>query len=219
MGPSNEPLLYDLSGDTFFTVGQEGSLPDLYTSSSPYSVVSTIKKFEDLVKLQQMVTEFYKPSTSTIEAVEGNCTFNPGGGSGGYFGTCESNRFYILMSQLYINPEFFTTLVNDLTSGTEVKSNPTLVEKIKQRSEDLKTTWFIPILDFYKNKFKTEIEDTQNYKECTTWKIPDNTIKTCKYVYPAVGDLDEKKKKIKDLYSNNNLNDDKTTFNGKVTFN
>ena len=69
------------------------------------------------------------------------------------------------------------------------------------------------------NKFKTDIEDTQDYKECTTWKLPDETVKTCQYTYPAVGDLDEKTKKIKDLYSNNNLNSDKATFNGKVTFN
>jgi len=55
--------------------------------------------------------------------------------------------------------------------------------------------------------------------EATTWKIPDGTVKTCKYVYPAVGDLNIKTKKIKELYSNVNLNDDKKTFNGKVTFN
>lgn len=219
MGPSNEPLLYDLSGDTFFQIGGTGSLPDLYTSSSNYSVVSTIKKFQDLTTINWMVSDFFKSNNSTIENNEGQCTFNPGQGSGSYFGTCADNRFYNLMSQLYINSEYYTTLVNDLTSGTEVKSDPTLVEKIKERSEFIKEYWCVNILNFFKDKFKKDIEDTQGYKECTTWKIPDGTIKTCKYVYPAVGDLDEKKKKIKDLYSNNNLNEDKATFNGKVTFN
>ena len=219
IGPSNEPLLYDLSGDTFFTVGSTGSLPDIYTSSASYSVTSAIKKFENLVKLNDMVTEFYKPNTSTIQKIDGDCTFQTEGSVGGYFVTCENNRFYTLMSQLYINNEFYTTLVNNLTSGNEIKADPTLVEKIKQRSEFLKNDQYIPILDFYKNKFKTDIEDTQDYKECTTWKLPDETVKTCQYTYPAVGDLDEKTKKIKDLYSNNNLNSDKATFNGKVTFN
>ena len=133
MGPSNEPLLYDLSGDTFFTVGSTGSLPDIYTSSASYSVTSAIKKFENLVKLNDMVTEFYKPNTSTIQKIDGDCTFQTEGSVGGYFVTCENNRFYTLMSQLYINNEFYTTLVNNLTSGNEIKADPTLVEKIKQR--------------------------------------------------------------------------------------
>ena len=218
LNSTNEPLLYDLSGDTFFTVGNTGSLPDVYNSQSDYSVYSTIKKFETLLKNEDMVTDFFNPKTSTIQKIEGNCVFSTVG-VGGYFGTCSANRFYVLMSQLYINSEYYTTLVNELTSGTEIKSDQTLVEKIKQRSEYLKSEQYIPILDFYKNKFKTNIEDTQIYKTCTTWKIPDGTIKTCKYVYPAVGDLNIKTKKIKELYSNVNLNDDKKTFNGKVTFN
>jgi hypothetical protein len=218
LNSANEPLLYDLSGDTFFTVGNEGSLPDVYTSESDYSVYSTIKKFETLLKNEDMTTDFFNSKTSTIQKSEGNCKFSTEG-IGGYFGTCPANRFYVLMSQLYINSEYYTTLVNDLTSGNEIKSDQTLVEKIKQRSEYLKSGEYIPILDFYKSKFNSNIEDTQIYKECTTWKIPDGTVKTCKYVYPAVGDLNIKTKKIKELYSNVNLNDDKKTFNGKVTFN
>jgi hypothetical protein len=109
-------------------------------------------------------------------------------------------------------------LVNDLTSGNEIKSSPQLVEKIKERSEGLRVI-YTSFQDKYKESFKRDIEDSQEYKTCITWKIPDNTVKTCNYVYPAVGDLEVKAKKLKDLYSNNNLNEDKKTFNGKVTLN
>jgi hypothetical protein len=122
------------------------------------------------------------------------------------------------MSQIYLNSEYFTTFVNDITSGNEIKSSSQLVEKIKERSEGLKGI-FTSFQNDFKEKFKRDIEDSEVYKTCTTWKIPDNTVKTCNYVYPAVGDLEAKGKKLKDLYSNNNLNEDKTTFNGKVTLN
>ena len=109
-------------------------------------------------------------------------------------------------------------MVNDLTSGPEIKSNSQLVEEIKERSERLKGI-YTSIQDKYKEQFKKFIEDSGDYKTYTTWKIPDNTVKTCNYIYPAVGDLDAKTKKLKDLYSSQNLNQDKQTFNGKVTLN
>jgi hypothetical protein len=159
-----------------------------------------------------MTVDFYQTNTSTIQRPGGTCSFD------NVLATCEDNRFYILMSQLYLNSEYFTTLVNDLTSGNEIKSSPQLVEKIKERSGGLKEI-YEKLQNQFKESFKRDIEDSDVYKTCTTWKIPDNTVKTCNYVYPAVGDLEAKGKKLKDLYSNNNLNEDKTTFNGKVTLN
>lgn len=214
MGPSNEPLVYDLSGETFFAISNDtGSIFDVYTNK----VKTVIENFNTLLNSGQMTYDFYNTKNSTIQSNDNDCKFSTNG-SNAFFGTCEENRFYNLTSQLYLNSEYYTTLVNDLTSGNEVKSSPELVEKIKVRSEGLKTQYTL-LLDFYKTKFKTDIEDTESYKTCTTWKIPDNTVKKCSYVYPAVGDLEVKSKKLKDLYSNVNLNDDKTTFNGKVTFN
>jgi hypothetical protein len=160
-----------------------------------------------------MTVDFYQTNTSTIQRPGGTCAFDTD-----VFGDCEDNRFYILMSQLYLNPEYLTTLVNDLTSGPEIKSNPQLVQEIKKRSEGLKGV-YEEFQNVWKTKFKTDIEDSGDYKTYTTWKIPDNTVKTCNYIYPAVGDLDAKTKKLKDLYSSQNLNQDKQTFNGKVTLN
>ena len=209
MSPSNEPLIYDLSGDTFFAIANDtGSIFDVYTNK----VKTVINDFNTLLNNKEMTVDFYQTNTSTIQRPGGTCIFD------NFFGNCEGNRFYILMSQLYLNSEYFTTLVNDLTSGNEIKSSPQLVEKIKERSEGLRVI-YTSFQDKYKESFKRDIEDSQEYKTCITWKIPDNTVKTCNYVYPAVGDLEVKAKKLKDLYSNNNLNEDKKTFNGKVTLN
>lgn len=214
MNPKNEPLIYDLSGDTFFAAAPDsGSIFDVYTNK----VKNVIKDFDGLLLSQDMTKDYFKPNTSTIQSQDGNCKFSTNS-KDSFFGSCEDNRFYILMSQLYLNQEYFTTLVNDLTSGPEIKSNPQLVQKITERSNQLKGNYEF-FQDGYKEKFKKDIEESEQYKTCTTWKIPDNTVKTCKYVYPGVGDLEAKAKKLKDLYSNNNLNDDKTTFNGKVTLN
>ena len=209
MSPSNEPLIYDLSGDTFFAIANDtGSIFDVYTNK----VKTVINDFNTLLYNKEMTVDFYQTNTSTIQRPGGTCDFEPG------LGDCEDNRFYILMSQLYLNPEYLTTLVNDLTSGPEIKSNSQLVEEIKERSEGLKGI-YTSIQDKYKEQFKKFIEDSDVYKTCTTWKIPDNTVKTCNYIYPAVGDIEAKTKKLKDLYSSQNLNQDKQTFNGKVTLN
>jgi hypothetical protein len=214
MSPSNEPLIYDLSGDTFFAIANDtGSIFDVYTNK----VKTVINDFNTLLYNNNMTVDFYKTNTSTIQSSGGTCAFSTNG-TDVFFGDCEDNRFYILMSQLYLNPEYLTTLVNDLTSGPEIKSNSQLVEKIKERSEGLKGI-YEKFQNVYKELFKTKIEDSDVYKTCTTWKIPDNTVKTCNYIYPAVGDLDAKTKKLKDLYSSQNLNQDKQTFNGKVTLN
>jgi len=214
MSPSNEPLIYDLSGDTFFAIANDtGSIFDVYTNK----VKTVINDFNTLLYNNNMTVDFYKTNTSTIQSSGGTCAFSTNG-TDVFFGDCEDNRFYILMSQLYLNPEYLTTLVNDLTSGPEIKSNSQLVEKIKERSEGLKGI-YEKFQNYYKELFKTKIEDSGDYKTYTTWKIPDNTVKTCGYIYPAVGDLDAKTKKLKDLYSSQNLNQDKQTFNGKVTLN
>jgi hypothetical protein len=215
MSPSNEPLIYDLSGDTFFNISTNdtGSIFDVYTNK----VKTVINDFNALLVSGQMTFDFYKTDKSTIQSSDGTCIFTTNSNNN-FFGTCEDNRFYVLNTPLFTNPEYFTSFVNDLTNGDEIKKNPSLVDGIKLISEGLKTSYG-DFQTFWKTKFKTDIEDSGDYKTYTTWKIPDNTVKTCSYIYPAVGDLEVKTKKLKDLYSSQNLNQDKQTFNGKVTLN
>ena len=219
MGPSNEPQIYDLSGDTFFDVSSETSIFGLYVENQN-SVKNTINNYESDLSAYLLSGQYYNTDTSTIDT-GGGCKFNVpqiSSNSIAFFENCEENRFYTLNSHLFINDSSYTTLVNDLTSGNEIKQNENLVEGIKKICEMLKDE-YRQIKDLLTVFFDKQIKDNTFYLNATKWKLPDNTVKTCTYVYPAVGDLDAKTKKIKDLYSNNNLNDDKKTFNGKVTLN
>ena len=217
MSPSNEPLVYQLSGSQFFNTAEtEGGIFDVYTNKTPTSVLSTLKDWETLLKDGIMTIDYFNKTDSTITNIN-NCSFKIKDTP--YFDTCPQNRFYVLNTPLFTNPEYLTSFVNDLTNGNEIKKNPTLVDGIKKISEGLKD-YYTNFQKIIKDDFFTkEIELNPVYKTCTTWKIPNNTIKTCNYIYPAVDGVDDRTKKLKDLYSSQNLNQDKQTFNGKVTLN
>jgi hypothetical protein len=59
---------------------------------------------------------------------------------------------------------------------------------------------------------------TKAYENAVKYKLPDTTVKTCNYVTPPTDDANQRTKRIKDLYSSKNLNNN-DKFNGKVTFN
>jgi hypothetical protein len=211
LAPTNEPILYDLSGDTFFNPQEtSGSIFDVYT----FNVKNTIDTYNKFLDGYDVTKNYYQESTSTID--RDGCGFTiPLVKT--FFQSCADNRFYILMTPLFTKSDSLTTLINDLQGGNEIKTNPNAVDQIKQIAETLSVN-YNSFQDYWKKQF-TDLADTAEYKKSTTWKIPDNTVKTCNYVFPAVGDLNTKTKRIKDLYSNLNLNDNKETFNGKVTFN
>ena len=160
---------------------------------------------------------FFNKRNSTIENGSG-CKFIVNNYA--YFGSngdCPWNRFYIAMSPLFTNQELYTQFVNDLVSGPEIKNNPTIVEKTKQQCENIKGNYEKFQAEW--TKTFTEIEKSQDYVTVTTFKLPDAQVKKCNFVTPATDNVNQKNKKLKDLYSSVNLNDNKKTFNGKVTFN
>jgi hypothetical protein len=217
MSPSNEPLVYQLSGDTFFGENDQGGIFDVYTSDATYSVVSTINNFETELQTFEMTKDLYKENNSTVENA-GNCRLEVNGFSPFAINDCAANRFYILCTPLFTNPEFLTTFINDLSNGPEIKQNTKMVEGIRLKSESLRDN-YTQLQNGFKDQFTKKIQETDFFKTATTWKVPDNTVKTCNYLYPATDDVSGRTKKLKDLYSNQNLNQDKQTFNGKVTLN
>jgi hypothetical protein len=209
---NNKPKLYDLSGDTFFAPATtEGSLSNVFTVKVP----EAIKKFEGLLSESQILTENFKPNSSTIENGNG-CTFNLKNTP--LFVTCANNRFYIAMSPLFTKSDLLTSTINELTSGNEIKSNPALVSKIDEvcrKYADFCNKDANPSF----NELFVEVKANPIYKEVTTFTLPDNTVKICQYTTDVTQDVNQKNLKIEALYSNNNLNNNKDTFNGKVTFN
>jgi hypothetical protein len=103
-------------------------------------------------------------------------------------------------------------------SGPEIKVNSTIVELVKKQCGYIKDSLFLPFQKIWTDTF-IEIEKSQDYVAVTTFKLPDAQVKKCNFVTPATDNVNQKNKKLKDLYSSVNLNDNKKTFNGKVTFN
>jgi hypothetical protein len=215
LNDKNTPNLYDLSGDTFFAPATtDGSIANVYT----VKVADAIKEFESILSELKMVTDYYDTGKSVIDNGNG-CDFNINNTP--TFVTCENNRFFIAMSPLFTKPDLYTTFVNGLTSGPEVKSNPTLVNRIEASCLNYKEN---VILDYTAlNKGFAQTKDNgqyaTRYKTVTSFKLPDNTVKKCNYTTTITQDEVAKRKKITDLYANQNLNNDKKSFNGKVTFN
>jgi hypothetical protein len=121
------------------------------------------------------------------------------------------------MSPLFTKSDLLTSVINELTSGIEVKSNPALVSEIEKvcRGYGNDTTK----INISFSELFTEAKGNPIYKDVTTFTLPDNTVKICQYTTNVTQDVNQKNKRIEDLYSNNNLNNNKKTFNGKVTFN
>ena len=216
LNTNNKPKLYDLSGDTFFAPATtEGSLSNVFTVKVP----EAIKEFEDIMTELDISTEFFDPSTSSLNSGDG-CNFKFGGTS--VFGdSCPNNRFYIAMSPLFTNPSLLTSVIIDLTSGEEVMKNPALVEQVQTVCEKYGEFCVLTNTSFNGQFTKTETDTIYGprFKTVTTFTLPDNTVKTCKYNTNVTQNVNDKNKIIEDLYSNNNLNNKKDTFNGKVTFN
>ena len=215
LNTNNKPKLYDLSGDTFFAPATtEGSLSNVFTVKVP----EAIKEFEDIMTELKIVTNYFDPSTSSLNSGDG-CNFKFGGTS--IFGdSCPNNRFYIAMSPLFTDSNLLTSVINDLTSGEEVKKNPALVTQINEVCKNYGVFCTNTNTSFNGQFTKTETDTIYGprFKAVTTFALPDSTVKICNYSTDVTQDVDQKNKKIEDLYSNNNLNN-KNTFNGKVTFN
>jgi outer membrane protein OmpA-like peptidoglycan-associated protein len=217
LGSNNEPVLYDLSGDTFFgPATTEGTLSNVFTKKVPESIT----KFQTLLEEQKIVSKtwFYESKSSTITNGVG-CSFplnnEPFFGAGN--GNCAFNRFYIALSPLFTNGGKLTELKNNLTSGEEIKTSPDLVKGINEACDSLKVE-YDKFQAFWTKAFDNVLKSPV-YDEVSKFKLPDNQIKICQYVTPSTNDVQQKNKRIKDLYSNQNLNDKKDTFNGKVTLN
>ena len=141
LGSNNEPKLYDLSGDTFFgPATTEGTLSNLFTKKVP----EAIKNFEEKLTSGEMLRDYFKPNSSTIENGNG-CKFTYEGAQSSIqpFGSsCAYNRFYIAMSPLFTKSESLTKLKNDLTSGPEVKAASTdIINKINGYCDGLALTY------------------------------------------------------------------------------
>jgi hypothetical protein len=198
---NNEPQCYDLSGDTFF--GFEEKLDINYR----IGVSDVLNQFYEFLSAYLLKPTNYDPKTSTSSAYKDN------------FSNEQGNRFYLSMSDYFLDDSKYNLFVTDLTNGNEVKT--------KKVGDTIKK-----LCDFIKNIYVTihnrEVENTdksvfktESYQKYLNYEIEKTTItsNTVDYKTPPTSGLNNKNKLVKDLYSNVNLNEDKKTFNGKVKLN
>jgi hypothetical protein len=199
---NNEPQSYDLSGDTYF---KQGGKLDL---SYRLGVSNILKNFYEFLEAFILKPSKYDPKTSTSSYYK-----NPFPGE-------EANRFYLSMSDYFLDDSKYNLFVTDLTNGNEVKTK-NVANKIKELCDFIKNIYTTihnnEISEIDTLLFKTEsYQKYLNYNIENTTNIPGNTVA---YKTPPTTDLNSKNKLIKELYSNLNLNQDKKTFNGKVKLN
>jgi hypothetical protein len=121
------------------------------------------------------------------------------------------------MTPIFLTPDKFSQFQNTITEGPEIKQDLMLVEQLKISCNNFKN--LCQNFQEYTRKFFENVSGDERYTKATTWKLPDNTVKKCNYTTNVTDNVNDKTKRIKNLYSNNNINDKKNTFNGKVTLN
>lgn len=196
---NNEPQCYDLSGDTFF--GFQKRLDFNYRLGVP-----------------KVLNEFYKFLEGYILKPT---TFNTKTSTSSYykFDSEAKNRFYLSMSDYFLDDSKYNLFVTDLTNGNEVK-NKNVSDKIREICDTIKSIYTSVHDDEIKD---TEISlfKTETYQTFLNFDIEENIEGTniVNYTTPPTNNLNDKNKLISNLYSNVNLNSDKKTFNGKVKLN
>jgi len=213
---TNNPIIYDLSGDTFFLDSNStDSINYLYLNTSAPSggVASFYKILDEFTKLMDSkinLPQDFKTENSTLNVDE-----DLGDVGSNKFISVEDDRFYLTMSQIFTDDTKKETLFNDLTSGPDVQQEEGVTEAIRE------------IIDTISSRYKTyytaekelfsTLETSEQFVTIKSYILPSiNNLVT--YTTPPTVDVEVKTKKIKDLYASQNLNDNKT-FNGKVTFN
>lgn len=215
---NNEPSVYDISGDTFTQL--ETYLKKITDKHIEfYSGGTGIVQAPECLYLNE---DFYKKMSSTFNDTRGCDYFKSCNGtsdsktSRDYLMFDEpANRFYqvmahifnndnkkndlktfILNSQNYSNLDFVTEVVTKAIDGCSVNFNP--YSKVNTESYDN-----IKNSPLYLNLMKSPIEDNVKFG----------------LKYTKVKGTLQQRNKIKDLYSNVNVNNKEKTFNGKIQFN
>ena len=119
------------------------------------------------------------------------------------------------MSSIFTDDKKYNTFVNSITSVDKVKDNQSLIGAIKQTCEEIKLQ--------HKKEHDSEIkkfddiEKGEVYKQFETFTITEFDTKVS-YTTDNVGNNLQKKNRLKNLYSDVNVNTNNKTYNGKVKF-
>ena len=204
---SNGTVTYDLSGDTFFADVSN-------TQSLKYILLDRVPDY--LTRLNTFMVNFKINLKTGFNTTSFTITDPFAGGvfTAGAPGITE-NRFYVCNSTIFLNDGQFRTFVDGLKNLEEVKKIPKMVEEIDFICNDLKVR--------YKKEYDAEVKNFDfakldpQYVSLSTLELPVIPAKIG-FISPATTDVEAKQTKLKDLYTNQNLNTT-DSFDGKVTLN
>ena len=127
-----------------------------------------------------------------------------------------ANRFYMLMSYIFLDDNKYNAFVTSLTTSKNIKDNLVIVDDIKKYCEifkaNCKTEHDAEI------KIFDDLEKSEDYKTYDTFKLKEFDSKL-QYTTDKVGNNLQKINRIKNLYLDVNVKTSNKTYNGKVKFN
>jgi hypothetical protein len=126
-----------------------------------------------------------------------------------------NRRFYMVMSDVFVDKNKYDTFVESLLTD-QVNGNSDLVKLIKETCESLRAQ-YIQEYDSEKKIFTT-FESSDTYNKYKNFKIDEFNTKV-RYTTQKDNTTKDKRKLLKNTYSDLNVNKDRKTFNGKITFN
>jgi hypothetical protein len=120
------------------------------------------------------------------------------------------------MSYIFLDDNKYNAFVTSLTTSKNIKDNLLIVDEIKKYCEifkaNCKTEHDAEI------KLFNDIETSADYKTYETFKLDEFDSKL-QYTTEKIGNNLQKINRIKNLYSDVNVNTSNKTYNGKVKFN
>ena len=130
--------------------------------------------------------------------------------------TPEQIRFYMVMSDVMLDDNKYTSFIESLTSLEKIKSNPKLVSDLKNRFDDYRKQCKTEKEN--ENRLFNDYEKSPEYEKFQNFQILPFDVKVGYTTDKNDPNYSTYEKRISDLYSKQNLNtNDK--YNGKIKFN
>jgi hypothetical protein len=201
---TGEYKVYTLTGDNI------SKIIEIYTTNvNPISVGNKLKDYNN--KILDV-----EPNSILKKINYNDNNFDPITKAFAGFGDeTASRRFYMTMAPIFLDDNKFNSFVTNLTSGPKIKTNPRLVEGIKERSNIFK----VKCKEEHdaELKFFDDLMKGSDYQTYEKYEITEFDSKVG-YTTDKVGNNLQKKNRLKDLYLDVNVNTNNKTYNGKVTF-
>ena len=215
LNSENKPIVYNLSGETY----------DLLKTNYTKIKDKHITFFDEPTNIIQqdkylfLNKEHYKPSDTLF--IDNNFSKEPKPASWAFGNSTISeddatNRFYQIMAQTFFVENSRNSLKTFLLDSQVYRDKNlvgTEIDKAMNICVILFNGYTKVNIDLY-----SKIKDSDTYKSLIQSPLNENDKYVLDYVIPTDGTNDQQKR-ITDLYSINNLNNDFKTFDGKVKFN